>query len=288
MVLPLPHWQLLAAMAIVWFATCGCMTILFEYKIERKRAYAICAAAFSALFALCVLMEHLLDGGLFDLWRPVSLFLPLIVFAAIVKDSGRKIFFIYFTVLNICGSIVITSGAVISQLNAPYLMLFPLIIVMFAGMLLLAIKLKAPFRTVVESIGRRHSATALIPAVFSLTNMLLIGVSSTVTGIGILLIYAASFLILFTMCLCYAGIYETMKQSRALTFEQENSRFLREQLRRQRDEMGMFEGSRQTMMRVRHDMRHHGNILLSLLGSGQTEKAAAYINSILETIETGN
>ena len=118
--------------------------------------------------------------------------------------------------------------------------------------------------------------------------MLLIGVSSAVTGIGILLIYAASFLILFSMCLCYAGIYETMKQSRALTFEQENSRLLREQLRRQRDEMGMFEGSRQTMMRVRHDMRHHGNILLSLLGSGQTEKAAAYINSILETIETGN
>lgn len=34
-------------------------------------------------------------------------------------------------------------------------------------------------------------------------------------------------------------------------------------------------------------IRHHTNILLSLLGGGQTKKAEAYINSILETIETG-
>ncbi|MEG1825534.1 MAG: hypothetical protein RR501_12260 [Cloacibacillus sp.] len=131
MVLPLKGLWLIAAMAIVWFGNCGGMAVMIEYRI----ALSICTVIFTAIYAISVIIANVLSQGWFDLWRPFSMVLPLLVFCFLSADSTAKLFFICFTQLNVCGFIVISSGLAVSAFANPGPVLIPLLLLMNGGML---------------------------------------------------------------------------------------------------------------------------------------------------------
>ncbi len=289
MVLPLKGLWLIIAMALIWAGSCGGMAVMIDYRIERRRAFLICAAAFTATYALSVVFSFVLSQGWFDVWRPLSLVLPLLVFWALSADSVTKLFFICFTQLNVCGFIVITTGLAVSRFAEPEPVLIPLLLLVNGGMMWLYVKkLRAPFREIITAIDTRWSVAAFLPSAFAAAFMLLIGLSSALSGVEMALAYAAAFVIFTTMCLCYCGIYQNLKQSEALRRSHESETMLRAQLRRQREEMGMFESARQAASRIRHDIRHHANIVLRFIDDNETEKARGYIGGIIKESEAGS
>lgn len=287
MVLSIYGIWLVLAMAIVWAGSCGGMAVLLDYKIERRRALLICATAFTAIYVLSVLLSFILSQGWFDIWRPLSLVLPLAVFWFLSSDSPARLFFICFTQLNVCGFIIMTTGLTASQFAEPEPVLISMLLLMNSLMMWLYIKkLRAPLREIITTLEARWSITVFMPAAFTVSFMLLVGKSSDLSGLQLSLTYAAAFVIFGTMCLCYCEIYKNLKQSEALRRSLENAALLKAQLRRQREEMGMFESARQATSRIRHDIRHHASILLRFIDDNETGKARDYISKIIAESET--
>lgn len=289
MVLPIKGLWLIIAMAIVWAGNCADMAVMIDYRIERRRALSICAVIFTAIYVLSVVLASVLSQGWFDVWRPLSLVLPLLVFRFLSADGAAKLFFICFTQLNVCCFIIVTTGLAASQFAEPGLVLLPLLLLANGGMMWLCVKkLRAPFREIITAIEARWSVAAFLPAAFATAFMLLVGLSPALTGVEMALAYAAAFVIFATMCLCYCGIYQNLKQSEALRRSHESETILGAQLRRQREEMGMFESARQAAGRIRHDIRHHANIVLRFMDDDETEKARGYICGIIKETEAGS
>ena len=288
MVLPIKGLWLIFAMALVWAGTCGGMSIMIDYKTGRRRAMTICALIFTLIYLVSVLFSFLLGNKWFDLWRPLSLLLPLLVFKFLSSDGMAKIFFICFSQLNVCGVIVVITGLAASQFANPEPVLLLLLLITNGGMIWLYIKkLRTPIRAIVNSISAHSASLVFLPVAFAATFMLLIEISSTLSGITMKLAYAAAFITFATLGLCYCIIYQNLLQGEALHRASDNEKFLKIQLRRQQEEMEMFENARQTAVRFRHDIRHHANIILRLIDDCKSEKASCYIRSLIKDSETG-
>ena len=288
MILPLAGWQLAAAMALVWAGTYGCVAVTLEYRMERRRALWICAAVLGALLALSIAMSRVLSPGWFDVWRPAALFVPVPLFWKLSSDGFQKLQFIYFTFLNACGFVVMTSGLAASRFASQGTALLCIASVLFGAMFWLsAFKLREPFREVVSVLDRAWSVTALLPAAYTVLNVLIVGISASLSGVPLALAHAAAFLLFAHMCVSYCGVRENLRQSAWLVRSKENEALLTAQLHRQREEMEIFDRARQDAARFRHDVRHHANVIQRLLDDGDVTGAKEYISEIVRASESG-
>ena len=89
------------------------------------------------------------------------------------------------------------------------------------------------------------------------------------------------------MTIACLTVLRLQKERLELTVVKSSEAFMEARLRHQRDEIEMFAVSRERARQLRHDLRHHAQILRRFIDDGETERAKNYMESIIAAAGEG-
>lgn len=278
---------------------CFLMCSLLELRYSVRKSVAVMFFFMGSITLFDVLLAsgnrnyaEIVDCYLFTTTLPA-----LICFFIISKNRGFYFFFSYFTacifaqisnILAAMGSYFLTGGSEAAALAIRILCLFGMAYTVRAF-------LRSPFLFASRYYTKEWAVYTALPLLMMTGQALYTARPEPADTSGMVKLpylswlypsefgYAAIFL--FCVLIGYYFIGRAFYEEHRIYLEQQEQEFFRFQAEALAKRCELYQMAQESTRRIRHDMRHHINILSGLLADGKTDETKDYLGRLIDTVD---